>query len=323
MNTIIQNATRSGVFNRTQKLIGALTVCVGVATAFQASASFSLGDAANYAVLFEGGGGNTLNINNGPGLNGLAVDGNIGIGGTGKLQLSGPLTINGNIDFAGPVDYNGPYSGDIHVTGSINPNVATVQNALDTVNLLSYTLGLETGTALTVNLNNNDSQTINASSGTLDGNGNRIFTVSSFNFGGGSTLTISGSASDFVVFNFSANTQFKGTILLTGGLTSDQVLFNIIGGANLTGGHTLSINNNGDILTGTFLDPNGTISMDHSVLNGRLFGGDTHNEQIVSGSLVNAPLPAVPEPTTFIAGALLLLPFGASTLRILRRKATA
>jgi hypothetical protein len=31
----------------------------------------------------------------------------------------------------------------------------------------------------------------------------------------------------------------------------------------------------------------------------------------------------VPEPTTMIAGALLLLPFGASTLRILRRKQTA
>jgi hypothetical protein len=29
---------------------------------------------------------------------------------------------------------------------------------------------------------------------------------------------------------------------------------------------------------------------------------------------------AVPEPTTIIAGALLLLPFGASTLRILRKK---
>jgi hypothetical protein len=30
--------------------------------------------------------------------------------------------------------------------------------------------------------------------------------------------------------------------------------------------------------------------------------------------------PAVPEPTTIIAGALLLLPFGGSTLRILRKK---
>jgi hypothetical protein len=32
------------------------------------------------------------------------------------------------------------------------------------------------------------------------------------------------------------------------------------------------------------------------------------------------PSPTVPEPTTILAGALLLLPFGASTIRILRRK---
>jgi hypothetical protein len=31
-------------------------------------------------------------------------------------------------------------------------------------------------------------------------------------------------------------------------------------------------------------------------------------------------LTVVPEPTTMIAGALLLLPFGASTLRVLRRR---
>ena len=66
-----------------------------------------------------------------------------------------------------------------------------------------------------------------------------------------------------------------------------------------------------------------------TILYGRAFGGDSHNEQIVSGAYINAPPnnnpppPAVPEPTTFIAGALLLLPFGASTFRILRRKATA
>jgi hypothetical protein len=37
----------------------------------------------------------------------------------------------------------------------------------------------------------------------------------------------------------------------------------------------------------------------------------------------NAQLTAVPEPTTMIAGALLLLPFGASTLRMLRKNRTA
>jgi len=35
------------------------------------------------------------------------------------------------------------------------------------------------------------------------------------------------------------------------------------------------------------------------------------------------PIPPVPEPTTMIAGALLLLPFGVSTLRILRKKRAA
>ena len=41
-----------------------------------------------------------------------------------------------------------------------------------------------------------------------------------------------------------------------------------------------------------------------------------------SGSL-DVQLTVVPEPTTMIAGALLLLPFGASTLRILRKTRTA
>lgn len=38
---------------------------------------------------------------------------------------------------------------------------------------------------------------------------------------------------------------------------------------------------------------------------------------------LDASAAAVPEPSTYIAGALLLLPFGASTLRVLRKKLTA
>ena len=41
---------------------------------------FSLGDAANYGILYEGNGGKTL------AANGFNVAGNIGIGGTGVLQ---------------------------------------------------------------------------------------------------------------------------------------------------------------------------------------------------------------------------------------------
>ena len=41
------------------------------------------------------------------------------------------------------------------------------------------------------------------------------------------------------------------------------------------------------------------------------------------GGFANTYTAAVPEPTTMIAGALLLLPFGASTLRVLRKHRTA
>src|SRR5439155_26258629 len=67
----------------------ALTLAVGGLTA--RATGFTLADAANYAVIYQAGGNNQLNINNGPGLNGLAVNGNIGIDNTapknGKLQL--------------------------------------------------------------------------------------------------------------------------------------------------------------------------------------------------------------------------------------------
>jgi hypothetical protein len=46
---------------------------------------------------------------------------------------------------------------------------------------------------------------------------------------------------------------------------------------------------------------------------------DTANGTTVSISQVSQSFHEVPEPTTMIAGALLLLPFGASTLRILRK----
>ncbi len=278
--------------NRTQKLTAALaggavalSLAVGSSTAH--ANGFTLGDAANYGVLFQGGGGNDLNVNNGPGIAGLAANGNIGIGGNGSLQLSGPLTLNGNVDFAGAVSDNGPYSGNIVVNGVISGGHANVQNDLNYLNSLSTTLGAEAGTVVTIGGN----QTINISAGTPDALGNIVFTATTASFNNGQTLTINGDGIHNVVFNLSGAATFGGHIVLTGGLTSDQVLFNVHGGndTTLSGGPTLSINNNGDTLTGTFLDPNGQVSIVHSILDGRIFGGDSHNEQIVSGAEINTP----------------------------------
>src|SRR6266700_3865164 len=238
MKTLFQNMP-----NRTQQLTAALaggavalSLAVGSSTAH--ATGFTLGDAGNYGVLFQGGGGNDLNVNNGPGIAGLAA--------------------NGNVDFAGAVIDNGPYSGNIVVNGVISGGHANVQNDLNYLNSLSTTLGAEAGTVVTIGGN----QTINISAGTPDALGNIVFTATTASFNNGQTLTINGDGIHNVVFNLSGAATFGGHIVLTGGLTSDQVLFNVHGGndTTLSGGPTLSINNNGDTLTGTFLDPNGQVS---------------------------------------------------------------
>src|SRR5258707_4324878 len=76
--------------------------CISMFLPGEVNAGFPLGDAANYAVLFEGAGSNHLSINNG------TIVGNVGLGappgGTPQAQLNSPLTINGNIQFAGSVN---------------------------------------------------------------------------------------------------------------------------------------------------------------------------------------------------------------------------
>jgi hypothetical protein len=287
---------------------------------------FSLGDAANYAAIFQGGGGNALNINNPSGLFDNTDAGNIGIAGTGQLAVSGPLTINGNVNFAGTVNVNGQYNngGNVIITGSVVGGQLMVQTDMNNLNSLSTMLGIEGGTSVALN----SGGTINASTGTIDAMGNSVFNVSSINAPNG-TLTINGDGIHKVVFNISAgvdqNLHFN-SIVLTGGLTPDDVLFNLYGGNSLTltGGPNLSLNSNGGTLNGIFLDPFGDISLTHSILAGRIFGGDSHNEAIVSGGTLLMPQGApVPEPSTVFAGVLLLLPLGLGVLRNVRRHRSA
>lgn len=267
-----------------------------------------LGDWDNFAILYEGLGGNTLNFNN------SNITGNIGIGGTGKWAdaggCSGQCLINGLVEFSaantGQFSSNAGTTYTPALSPGVNPlysqtNVQTDLNSLDTE---STDLGAEAGTSLNIQ----SGGSVNASSGTLDGSGNEVFTLSnSSNFPNG-TFTITGTSSQFVVINVPFNfSGFNGSIVLAGGITSDQVLFNITGG-------NLTISTNGLTTTGTFLDPNGAISINHSVLDGRLFGGDTTNMQIVSGANIVAPPSPVPEPNVgfVLAGVMLVIAFAAA-----------
>jgi hypothetical protein len=136
-----------------------------------------------------------------------------------------------------------------------------------------------------------------ATSGHLDGSGNYVFAVSTVKLTNGGVLTINGTGltvGQDVVSNIAANNpNFNGAISLIG-LTDDQVLFNIIGSNS-----TLTISSNGQTLSGDFLDYSGNIQMNHSLLDGCLFGGSSQNMQAVSGATIVAPAAtAVPEPSS-------------------------
>jgi len=268
-----------------------------------ARAGFVLGAASNFAVLYEGNGNNTLQITN------ITVNFNVGVGGVGKLTDSGPSTVNGNIDFsaANTGQFSNNNSGNI-IKGMVNFNDADVTTALNTVNALNTSLGGESGTTVAIN----GTTTINASAGTLDSNGNRVFTVTGFNTTNGDTLTINGDAAgDSVVLNFTNSVNFNNQVVLNG-ISEDKVLYNFVGGSNLTGGPTLQINDNGssspnNLVQGVFLDPNGPISVVNTNITGRVFGGDSHDMQIVSGDVIDSP--TVPEPahSVFVLGLIMAL----------------
>jgi hypothetical protein len=269
-----------------------LFLLVAFAVPQAARAGFVLGSASDYAVLFEGGGNNTLQITN------VTVNFNIGIGGTGKATDSGPSTVNGRIDFSAgnTLQFSNNNIANV-ISGGVHYNVSGVTTALNTVNSLNTTLGAESGT----NVNIAGTTTINASAGVLDANGNRVFKVTGFNTTNSDVLTINGDgAGDSVVLNFiGLSANFNNQVKLNG-ISEDKVLYNFVGGSNLTGGPTLQINDNAssspsNVVQGVFLDPNGTISVVNTHLVGRVYGGDSHDMQIVSGDVLDAP--PVPAPS--------------------------
>ena len=163
--------------------------------------------------------------------------------------------------------------------------MAAVETAITAAKNLSSTYGAESGSGTPVTING--TTTINASAGFLDPSGAHLFTASSFSIGNGHTVTIYGTASDFVVIDITGNSGNKldGALTLTGGITPDQVLINFIGsGGNVQGAA------NGATLEGTFLIPDEGVQLNSLTIDGHLFGGEAgDNFQLVSNSFVAQP----------------------------------
>ena len=180
---------------------------------------FSLGDAANYAVIaFDP---KSFQYNN-PAV----ITGNVGIGngGSGNVSLQFNTTLNGNLT----LQQSSAAGATGHVSGTITTSSSQIASDISSLDTLSSTLNSEAGTTISTLVNT----TINASAGVLDGSGNRVFTYTpsgNFNING---VTINGSASDYVVVNIdptanNANTDI-GNVTLTGGITINHVIFNVV-----------------------------------------------------------------------------------------------
>ena len=330
-------------------MIGLLTLVGGPAPA---SANIDLGLAGQYAVFGLGssaalGGHDTLTDNTAEIYGSVAVGADTASGTaagngtfqkgfiTGNLAVDGPTTpasytiVNKNFTVGGTVSGTTPANPgpnpDSTGTGTFNL-VPAVQAAIDRsafYNALANT-GSIPGNAISLNSAN---QTVQAG----------VYHITDFSMNSGSILTINGSASDTLVLNISGAFSFaKSFIHLTGGITSDNVLFNVTGN-DATSAGTASISGDNSVFFGTLLAVGRNIDIQgigshNGFIQGVSFGtnGDDGNPGLEGrvigalGSVANNPLllniysgaevdyccTPVPEPITMFLGGTGLLALG-------------
>jgi hypothetical protein len=147
--------------------------------------------------------------------------------------------------------------------------------------------------------------------------GQNVVNVTAITLGNGTTLTLSGSATQSFVINVTGRTNVTfDNISLVGGLTPANVIFNVENGDTIT-------DNSPGTLNGILMDINGSVSLTNN---------DTLNGEIISGNAINLSnnsdvevVPTVPEASTtayFTLGPLSLVAVMLLYRRFSRRKQT-
>jgi len=248
-------------------------------------ADFNLGAASNYAVLGVGGTSTTGS--------GSVIIGNVGIGSGGTLTLNGS-TVEGSAQFQSPLVTSGAgqnfYQNGAFISGGVSGGVSLVGSAVTAAQSLA---NFAAGEAATTSISN---QTITALAGA---DGNTVVNLNSLSLFGGS-LTINGSANSWFIINIASSLSLVGSsINLVGGVTADQVLFNVEGTGNAV---TIS----GGTYGGTILAMNSGVSFSGGVLTGQILGG-TNSQVLLSGTVTVNDAPSSPDVSTAAEPASLIL----------------
>lgn len=279
-------------------LLGAMTVGVQASTIFDAVAG-SAATAGQYNILA---GSNTTSTNYSFDASNetwkSAVNGapfNVGIGLGVKVQFSSGA-LDGNLIFENTSAPSGSSYSAMNPTtvtfnsSSSSPGVASVFNAISAATSLSnYYLNNAPGNATTYT----------GGDLTVSGGGIHYYSVTNGVQLANKTVTFTGSASDIIVINITAGQlQFQNSLVLAGGLSADNVVFNITGTGNFGGN-----GNSGGVIEADIIDAsNRNNSADSSTFEGRVFNVSTNgNLNLVSGFNINGPAPinvAAPEPSS-------------------------
>jgi hypothetical protein len=226
--------------------VASLGILLGLLPVQRAAAAINLGTAGpgDWALLDIGSGSVTVeNVS----LSGnSAVNGNAGISSPDILTMSGGSFINGDLYLGNTASTN--FSGGSGVNGTTftNQDPKLTQARTDALAAAAFYAGLG-GTPTTIDTNSGN---LTLTPGT--------YALSSFSLGGSQTLTLNG-AGDFV-FNISGLFSLAGSsqIILAGGATDADVLYNITG--------TTSTNQSGtSIIHGIILAPNASVVVDGGV----------------------------------------------------------
>jgi len=224
-------------------------------------------------------------------------------------------TISGPVDFADPVSqtsdgYMVPNGSSINNTtitgGTAYAPVLIADATAEWQGISNYWAG-QSGTALPANFGTG------TNSLTVSGGGPHVYTVG-YNVNTNQAVTITGGANDLVVINVPAAYQFDigAAFNLSGGLTPDQVLINVLGTSN----NVLKITANGSPIYADFIVANGNYSVNSATVDGRVFGGTGAVQWNSQGSLDAPSSPSsVPEPAQWM-----LMPAGLFALAGLRRR---
>jgi hypothetical protein len=273
--------------------------------------TLTLGAASNFAIY---GYGSAFTDENGPGP--ITINGNVGIGTGGSMNMQGStVVIGGKVFFA---DTNsGQFTMSAATSDSIGGAICnTAAACIATGNVQFSNTNALNAEAAVLNLYNTSrvlSPTAGSPSGALassftwtgDG-GTNVAKLTSINLSSGSTLTLNGSASDVFILNITGNFSGSGSgkIVLSGGVTPDHVLFNMICTGASQSCNNADTNEPAVTFSGSFVGAGIVLGLDSDITQdtpgggwtGRFFGDTDETIKLFSEATITQPTPTTPTP---------------------------